>query len=182
MEKIKALKEKLLEQKKLVIVVFIGILGMLLICLSEVLPNKATSSSDAEEQETESISAASFSYCDTLEKKLESVLKEMDGVGRCKVLLTLDSSDEKIYATDEKTNSKSSDNTSERTLDSKYVRTNSKDGKEGIILKTKAPKIKGVLIVCDGGDNAAVENAVTEAVCATLGIASNAVSVLKMKT
>lgn len=181
MEKLKALKEKLFEQKKLALVVFIGLLGILLICFSEVLPNK-TESSEKGEKEPESVSTDTFSYCDTLEKKLESVLKEMDGVGRCKVLLTLDSSDEKIYATDEKTNAKNSDNTSERTLDSKYVRTNSKDGKEGIILKTKAPKIKGVLIVCDGGDNAAVEKAVTEAVCAALGITSNAVSVLKMKT
>ena len=111
------------------------------------------------------------------------MLSKTEGTGRVEVMITLQSSDEKIYATDEKTNYKSSDSVTERTYDEQYVLSdNNSDDGGGIVLKTNAPEIKGVIVVCDGGDNSAVANQITNAVCASLGIQSNCVSVLKMKS
>ena len=49
------------------------------------------------------------------------------------------------------------------------------------MLRTESPKIQGVVVVCDGGDNSKVKNDVTNAVSALLGINVNHISVLKMK-
>ncbi len=178
---IQNIKEKLGGNKRLVFLFILGLLGILLLGLSEILPSQTEKTPEKEEKSGYETSASSMEYCEALEHKLETVLKEMEGVGRVKVLLTLESSDEKIYAMDEKTNSKNSNSSAERTFDSKYVRTDSKNGDEGIVLKTNAPKIKGVVIVCDGGNDSVVANGVTAAVSSALGIGSNAVSVLKMK-
>lgn len=178
---LQGIKEKLNGNKRLIFLVILGLLGILLLGLSELMPKENEKKATTEEKTSYESSVESMEYCEALEHKLEAVLKEMEGVGRVKVLLTLESSDEKIYAMDEKTNSKNSNSSAERTSDSKYVRTDSKSGDNGIVLKTNAPKIKGVVIVCDGGNDSAVANGVTAAVSSALGIGSNAVSVLKMK-
>ena len=51
---------------------------------------------------------------------------------------------------------------------------------EPLVLKTKEAKIRGVLVVCEGGENPLVCEKVLEAVCALLDIPSNKVSVAKM--
>ena len=61
-------------------------------------------------------------------------------------------------------------------------RSDGDSGDTGILLKTNAPKIKGVIIVCDGGENPTVANQITNAVSAALGVGANRVSVLKMKS
>ena len=170
-------KEKLKGEKKLFILVALGLLGILLIFGSEFI--KSPVKTETQETQTDSQS----DYCDTLEEKLKAVLSKTEGTGRVEVMITLQSSDEKIYATDEKTNYKSSDSVTERTYDEQYVLSdNNSDDDGGIVLKTNAPEIKGVIVVCDGGDNSAVANQITNAVCASLGIQSNCVSVLKMKS
>ena len=51
----------------------------------------------------------------------------------------------------------------------------------GVVLKTTEPEVRGVIVVCDGGDNAAVKNGITSAVRAALSVDSNKITVLKMK-
>lgn len=50
-----------------------------------------------------------------------------------------------------------------------------------MVLKTTEPEVRGVIVVCDGGDNAAVKNGITSAVRAALSVDSNKITVLKMK-
>lgn len=169
-------KEKLKSEKKLFILVVLGLLGILLIFGSEFIKSPAKEDTQQPQTDTQS------DYCDALEQKLQGVLSKTEGAGRVEVMITLQSSDEKIYATDEKTNYKSSDSVTERTYDEQYVLSDGNNEDGGIVLKTNAPEIKGVIVVCDGGDNSAVANQITNAVCASLGIKSNCVSVLKMKS
>ena len=68
-------------------------------------------------------------------------------------MVTLDTSEQTQYAKDEKENSKSGDKTSEKSYEKKYVLT---DDDGGVVLKTTEPEVRGVIVVCDGGDNAAV--------------------------
>ena len=51
----------------------------------------------------------------------------------------------------------------------------------GVVLKTTEPEVRGVIVVCDVGDNAAVKNGITSAVRAALSVDSNKITVLKMK-
>ncbi|MFR2018130.1 MAG: hypothetical protein ACLS27_05805 [Eubacterium sp.] len=84
-------KEKLL--------VFACIFGVVLILLSEVVPSgisaKKSESTDYRQ------------YITSLEEKTENIISSIDGVGKCKVMITLQETDENFYAqnTDENTDS-----------------------------------------------------------------------------
>ena len=93
-------------------------------------------------------------------------------------MVTLDTSEQTQYAKDEKENSKSGDKSSEKSYEKKYVLT---DDDSGVVLKTTEPEVRGVIVVCDGGDNAAVKKGITSAVRAALSVDSNKITVLKMK-
>ena len=54
------------------------------------------------------------------------------------------------------------------------------EGEEPIVLKTDEAKIRGVLVVCEGGDDPFVCEKILEAICALLDVPSNKVSVAKM--
>ena len=51
---------------------------------------------------------------------------------------------------------------------------------ECLVVKVFEPKIKGVAVICQGGDDLAVKKAITETVCALFDISSASVSVTKM--
>ncbi len=177
MKAIQRLKAYFKSEKRVRILACLGALGILLICLSEFLPK----SQKTEPQQT-AASQSDTDFCRQTEEKLAETIAEMQGAGRVKVMMTLESSDERIYATDEKSDTKTGGSTTQRSYDAQYVLIDGASGDEGMLLKTNAPQVKGVMIVCDGGDDPTVVNQITNAVCATLGIGANRVSVLKMKT
>lgn len=177
MKAIQRLKAYFKSEKRVRVLAALGALGILLICLSEFLPQSKQTETG---QETTAQSEADF--CQQTEEKLSETIAEMQGAGRVKVMLTLESSDERIYATDEKSDIKTGSNTTQKSYDAQYVLIDSASGDGGMLLKTNAPQVKGVIIVCDGGDDPTVVNQITNAVCATLGIGANRVSVLKMKS
>ena len=151
-----------------------GILGIVFIVISEFIPKSSYKKAETGEQNKNSVS----SYEETLEKRLESIISSVDGAGRVQVMVTLDTSEQTQYAKDEKENSKSGDKSSEKSYEKKYVLT---DDDGGVVLKTTEPEVRGVIVVCDGGDNAAVKNGITSAVRAALSVDSNKITVLKMK-
>lgn len=174
MKKLPKLSEKLKKDKKLLLTVAAGILGIVFIVISEFVPKSLYKKAETGEQNKDSVS----SYEETLEKRLEGIISSVDGAGRVQVMVTLDTSVQTQYAKDEKENSKSGDKTSEKSYEKKYVLT---DDDSGVVLKTTEPEVRGVIVVCDGGDNAAVKNGITSAVRAALSVDSNKITVLKMK-
>ena len=173
MKKLPKLSEKLKKDKKLLLTVAAGILGIVFIVISEFIPKSSYKKAETGEQNKNSVS----SYEETLEKRLESIISSVDGAGRVQVMVTLDTSEQTQYAKDEKENSKSGDKSSEKSYEKKYVLTDD----VGVVLKTTEPEVRGVIVVCDGGDNAAVKNGITSAVRAALSVDSNKITVLKMK-
>ena len=176
MEKLKRIQELFQSEKRVRLLAVLGAVGVLLICLSEFItfPTPKDAKSEA--------SATSTSdYCDTTEDKLENIIAQVAGAGRVQVMITLESSDEKVYAADEKTDTKTGTDTQQKSTDEKYVLIDNGAGDDGILLKTNAPKVKGVIVVCDGGDDPTVAKQITDAVSAALGIGANRISVLKMK-
>lgn len=172
MKKLPKLSEKLKKDKKLLLTVAAGILGIVFIVISEFIPKSSYKKAETGEQNKNSVS----SYEETLEKRLESIISSVDGAGRVQVMVTLDTSEQTQYAKDEKENSKSGDKSSEKSYEKKYVLT---DDDGGVVLKTTEPEVRGVIVVCDGGDNAAVKNGITSAVRAALSVDSNKITVLK---
>ena len=91
MNKLKEYLEKLKFDKKKIIIA-IGFIGIALILLSEVVPQESSKSQNTDAQTDYS------EYVSSLEEKTADLISSIDGVGRCKVMITLEQSDENIFA------------------------------------------------------------------------------------
>lgn len=157
---IKTVAEKIPKEKRSIVAIVCGMLLMLIILFSDLTPeNKTVSEGDSETTD----------YVKVIEEKLSDIVASIDGAGKTKVMVTLDSSEENIYAAD------INDSKSEYVV----IKTSSEEG--GLLLKIIQPKIRGVAIVCDGGDSYRVKNDIINAVCSVLDISSYRVSISKMK-
>lgn len=169
----KNIKEKLFENKKLAFIIILGLCGIILICISEVSNTKTVS----DEVETQSNAADETEYVEKLEERLTDIISSIEYAGQVKVMVTLKGSNENVYAVNE--NIKNDENSNN--YSNNYVIIDNKNIKEGIRIKVLEPEIRGVAVVCTGGDNPQVVEQITKAVTTVLGIGSNKVSVSKMK-
>jgi stage III sporulation protein AG len=118
-------------------------------------------------EETAVSSEENFSV-EALERKLETVLSQIDGAGSVSVMLTVKTGMERVLAQDS-----SGENT-----ETVVISTGS--GKQEVVLITqKYPDFQGALIVCEGGDEPQVRLLVTQAVAALTGLGTARISVCK---
>lgn len=160
--------------------VTLGLVGLLLILVSEWLPEK---------QETDTVMTAftAEAYCADIEQKLCALLQNMDGVGACSVYVTLENGVEYVYAKEQKENadrSEDRDESSEQVKESadtqeSVILIDGDSGETGLLLTEIQPQVKGVVVVCSGGDNAAVKERVTAVVTTALNISTRRVCVTK---
>ena len=161
------------DSKKVKIVVAIGLVGMLLIMASEML------GSNGKEQKKENTTNFSYNdYTTQLEEKLTDVISSIQGVGECKVMITLENTAESVYATN---NENKSDEKSSNKKD-EYVFYESSQGETPVLIKEYLPKVQGVTVVCSGGDDITVKEKIIESVTSLFNISTNRVSVSKIKT
>ncbi|WHH59641.1 stage III sporulation protein AG [Petroclostridium sp. X23] len=126
-------------------------------------------------------------YGEQLEKKLESILSQMQGVGKVSVMLTFHSGTEVVPATDTQSGGTVTEETdnqggtrkvTQEQLNSKPLMLNSSGGKqEPLILKELEPKIKGVIIVAEGASDMKIKSDIYQAVKTVLGIPAHKVQV-----
>lgn len=182
---IKSCLEKMSSDKgKRNLIVAIGMLGIFLIFISNFISFNGKSSTEVEEEPASNLSADT--YKSALEQELTSIVSCIDGVGEVRILITMESSTEDVYAIE-----RSIDDQSESTADESretaavqyseedtYVKVKNQDGSESLVrLKQVMPKIRGVLVVCGGGGNSSVREKVTQAVSGVLNISSGKVYV-----
>lgn len=174
------IKEKISEiikrDKKLCIVVIVGIIGILLIALSE-LPSLKSGGSQVKSTDTQQ----NASYEKELETRLTKILSEVDGAGKVSVMVTLYSQGVSEFATNSTADVKSQQDSSQKKTESEYVIIDGVNGDECVALRSTVPEVQGVVVVCSGGDNGTVKNNITNAVSDLLGISTNSVTVIKMK-
>ena len=138
------------KHKNKIIISSLVVLGILLIAIGSFdLPNKKDNSPNL--------------YTQALEEKIEIFLKNVDGINEAKVILTLDTSNENVYAQ----NSNGLD----------YILTN--DGKP-ISITEIYPTVRGVAVACTGGDRDDIKIKVTELISAYLGISSNRIKIVSI--
>ena len=126
-----------------------------------------------------------------LEKRLEEVLSAVQGVGRVKVMITLSSRGEKIVEKDiplersnvvEKDSAGGNRSTNEMFSQEETVySTNSQGDKIPYVVKENSAVVEGVSVVAEGGDNAMVQNNISDIVQALFGIEAHKIKVVKMK-
>lgn len=153
------------------ILIVAAVLGVVLILLSEL----DFSTPKAEK----SVQTGDYAqYVSTLNDELTSVISSIDGVGDCKVMITLKNTKENVYAENSETSSSDSSNSE----NNEYVIYNSENGDSPLLLKEEMPQVAGVAVVCSGGDSEAVRERIIDCVCALFDISSSHVSVSKLNT
>lgn len=90
-------------------------------------------------------------YSTEIENDLQNVISQIEGAGTTKVLLTMENSVEYVYLDDSTTKTKEIE-----------------------------PHIRGVLVVCEGGDDPVVVERITQAVTKTLDISTAKVCITKL--
>lgn len=114
----------------------------------------------------------------TPEERLESILSQIQGVGKVRVLLTVAQGEQTLYIYDEN----HSDTPDTESLRKEAVVITGNDRTQsGLISQVIPPVYRGAVIVCQGGDLSGVKLAVVEAVCDATGLTADKITVLKMK-
>ncbi len=109
-----------------------------------------------------------------LENRLEELISSVEGAGECKVMVTLSKGEYKIFAKDSYED--------ERENKYEYVIVNESSGKDsGLVVNVVSPEIKGVAVVCEGGDSSVVHSEIVDMLCSVLSLKSTQISVSKMK-
>ena len=139
------------------------------------------------ENTTDTESDTKDEYTKKLERQFESVLANVSGVGRVKVMIT---SSEKVTLSDpvyknESVNETEADGSVKSQTNSESspqtVFSEKDDVKDPYVVKEIEPVIKGVLVVCEGGDNDSVKKEITSAAEVLFGLESHKIKVMKLE-
>ena len=157
--------EKLKNKKNIqYIVIAIAIISLLIILFL---------SFDKKPSNSETADLSSLTYEEQIENKLKTVLSDIEGVGKVSVAVTSVDDGEKVILS-EKTKVTENGKVTET---EKPVLENGKT----VILREEKPKIKGVLIVCQGANSISVIQRIQQAVISLLGVNINDIEIIKMK-
>ena len=166
------------------IIVIIGIVGIILISISELFQTDSLKTDEKIPDDSEEFTIDS--YRKGLETELEQIVSKIDGAGEVNILITMDSTAEDVYILqkniDERAKSSGGsdypDSESEYKEENEYVIIKSKDGNEQAVLQKQVmPRIRGVLVVCSGGGNSLTREKITKAVSSVLNISTGKVYV-----
>lgn len=126
-----------------------------------------------------------------LESRLKDLLETIVGVGSVNILVTVESTEETVVQLNEKMTQQLT-NESDRNGTSRHITEVSRDGQvvlyelsgsqSPIVVKKLKPKVRGVVIVAKGAENATVHKLLQEAVSRGLDVPMHRISVVPRKT
>lgn len=137
---------------------------------------------------TQAVTAGSMEeYAAYLEEKLKKMLESVRGVGEVEVMITLESSEERIVEKDmtaERSQTEEQDSAGgTRTVSSSNTgyQTVYQEGSQGspFVVKTITPKVEGVLVVAEGAGKGNMTGEITQVVQALFGVEAHKVKVLE---
>lgn len=161
-----------------------GLVGIVLIALAPHL-----SFSSEKTHETFFFEQTAENYAQALEDRLAILLGEVEGVGKVKVMVTLQGGYSYVYAKEAKSNrdrmedSKTANNkkTQEKNVtEETYILVDSPSGKKPLITAQIEPEIRGVVVICQGGGSPVVAARVIETVKVALNISSAQIAVSQL--
>ncbi len=164
-----------MEKNKLIkIIVAVGLIAMVGIFLSESFSTKNKQENQPQQQASESL----HEYEQQVEQRLSDILSSIDGIGQCEVMVTLDSSKESVYSSESESKNESDEKSSSSSEKSTYVIVDD-DGQKPVLEKEVEPRVRGVIVVCEGADDVYVRQAVVDSIRAGLGITSANISIVR---
>lgn len=159
---------RLKKDKKALLTVIAGITGMLLVLLSE-LPLFSGNVKNENQSETVYMNQS-------IQEDTERLISQIKGAGKVSVMLTYEVSEERVWATDRDTRVKSDGESDES---EKHIIIDSSDGETGLAVKVIYPKVRGVAVVCTGGDDPIVQSEIKSLLSALFDIGSNRISIAR---
>ncbi len=126
----------------------------------------------------------------SLDRRMESILSDIEGAGVVRVMITYESGTEIVPATSENTettttsgetdgNSSSSETVHKQT---DVVTVQDQSQSSALILKEKMPEVKGVLVIAEGAGDIGVKLNLMKAVQTLLNISADKVDVFEMQS
>lgn len=170
--------EKFTQKGKNSYFVLIGVLGVLLIAAGDF------GSGDIKKEKLNDFSLQN--YKNQLEEEVTAFIREIDGVGDARVMISFESGQENIYAQTEKSSTDTSTGTGEKenshsTYENEYVVIDNSGQETALVEKTMQPAIMGIAVVCSGADDISVVAAVTNSVSVVLDVPTHKICVTKMR-
>lgn len=166
--RLKEVFSRLKKDRKLIVILTAGLLGMLLLLFSGTSEKK---------DDTKEGDGGLYEAQTEIEARLEALLKTVEGAGRIRVMVTVDSLYEKTVAVN--TESESAEN--EESYKGEYVLIEQSGDTDGLVLKITSPVIRGVGITCEGADSSQVKQEIIRLTSAALGVSVNRIWVTTMK-
>lgn len=164
------------------IILIVGIIGIALIFLSSFFTsdNNKIKSESSSTATTTSSTINTDDYINEMESNLTDMISSIKGVGNVKVMVTLENGTETEYATEKKIDNQTNSSQTTDKTETTYITIKDQNGAEEAIPITEyAPTVRGVVVVCDGGDQPVVQERVTDTVTTALNIPSSHVCVTK---
>ncbi len=162
------LKTRLLADKKVLLLIGCFIAGLLLLALS------GTGKTDAKKE-----SADAIDRCTRIEEQLESrvykLLNGLPGVGKTRVMVTVDRLAQYTYAQEEK--QLGADGRTEL----KPVIVENGNAETGLQECIYAPMVRGVAVCCEGGGSVRIQKEITGLLSAAFGVGANRIYVTELK-
>ena len=173
------IKERLRGGGRRTVLLAAGAVGIALLSLSEILPEGT--------QPTEE-SFVAEQFIQQTEERLRAIVSRIEGAGECEVLVTLENGVEYVYATEERISSDRKEDTDDSASrltqsngsESSVIVVDTDSGREGLLVTEVQPTIRGVVIVCEGGDREEVCNRIIEAVTVAMNLSAKRVCVTKL--
>lgn len=157
------LRSLLEKQNRTKLAVVLGTAAMILL-LSELLPTNAVKAPVlAPADET--------AYREQLEEQLQELIEQIDGAGTTTVMITLESGEKTVYATD----------TQSGQTQSQETHVLLEDG-TALAQTIYLPQVCGAAVVCDGGGDIRVAAQITELVRALLDLSANRIVVAQRRS
>ncbi len=104
-------------------------------------------------------------YAETLEARIKSLCEKVAGVSDVSVLLTLDSGVERVYAENNTGSGQS------------YVVISSGGEESVVLVREICSSVRGIAVVCRGGDNISIQRTLSELLSCALGVPLSKISV-----
>lgn len=155
--------QEIVKKDKLVLVLLTGLLLLIIAMPVKNRTEEADSREQVKEADRQEISADSWQT--RMEKRLTEVLEKVNGVGKAEVFLTCQSTEKKIVEKDE--------------TDTVYEK-DAKGNQLPYVASEEYPRVTGVLVVAQGGDEPIVIQNIREAVEALFQVEPHKIKVMKM--
>lgn len=162
------------------LIVFLA--GLLLVVIALPVSDTKSGQSQQVQKVQQTKNTSEDAYTGEMEARLENALEHVKGVGKVKVMITLASSSEKVVEKDREMTSdvQEGDGGGKNTSSSETAVYANGNGEETPYVKQElSPRIEGVLVIAEGGDNAVVIENITEAVQALFGVDTHKIKVMK---